>query len=89
MVNRRSFLGWAIAAFATPLTKSKEPKEKKSMVLGCGRCPKCGEWMHLPKLAKLDKYYLKKKVPIICKCRCGYEITEKIWCTVIPTIEGR
>ena len=89
MINRRSFLGWAIATFTTTAVKTKAKTNEKTMVLGCDKCPKCGKWMHLPKPAKRDSYYKRKKVFITCKCKCGYHITEVIWCTVLPEIESQ
>jgi C4-type Zn-finger protein len=88
MLNRRSFIGWAIAACSLPKAKGKANK-KEAMILGLDRCPICGDYMHLPKKAP-DGYYKQKckKVPITCSCRkCNYEITEMIWSHVIPRVQ--
>lgn len=88
MINRRSFIGWAIAACSMPKVKGRA-KEKEAMILHLSRCPKCGDWMHLPTKAPEGHYQQRyKKVPITCSCRiCDYEVTEKIWSYVIPKVK--
>lgn len=64
-------------------------KVKKVYAVACDRCPKCGEWMHLPAEMKEDlTKWTGHWQPVMMEfnCRCGHSVSEKVLCIVNPRI---
>lgn len=86
-LGRRGFLGWAVATIAICGKTGGEKQDSQLTILTAKRCPKCGDWMHLPEKTKRKPNGHYQPVPITSKCRlCDYKVTSNVLCIVCPAL---